>query len=308
MAKQSPISVGAILIIMLGIIAILVILRNKHLFSFGPPAPVSVPRGPIAAAISTEPTCPAGEECAEDDQGRYDCLNVTDESYEATWCGSFSGDDLTIKLYGPEHHNEGDCCWCVLHIKPDSGQFVSGGEGPHPSSNCEEGGDGDSIGTTSNICVKATMEPGPTMTGYALVDGAWKQMSTYTGPCGCDEQSSEKTGDEVTFRCDGSFETTCATVKPLTGGTTPPPTTTPPATEEEPAAEEEEPMEEEEPAEEEEEEEPEEEEESGEAGAARSRRRRRRSNLARRGPVTRAMLSAYKPFYYKPSRFKIGNI
>lgn len=183
------------------------------------PQEPSTPGGPI----STDATCPSGgETCEQDGQGRYDCNNVTSESYEATWCGSFSGDDLTIKMYGPTHSNEGDCCWCVLHVTPGDGLFKSGGEGPHSGGNCEDYGDGESIGTTDNICVKATMEPGPTMVGYALVDGAWKEMSRYTGHCGCEENSMEKTGDQVTFRNDGNFETTCATVVPLgAGGITP---------------------------------------------------------------------------------------
>jgi hypothetical protein len=168
--------------------------------------------------ISQEGSCPAGEACQQDGQGRYDCDEPKGDSYESTWCGSFSGDDLTIKLYGPQHSNDGDCCWCVLHVKPDSGQFVGGGEGPHPNSNCEDKGDGESIGTTSNICVKAVIQPGPTVTGYALMNGQWQQMITWTGPCGCDETSSSKTGDQVTFRNDGSFDTTCATVRPLGGG------------------------------------------------------------------------------------------
>jgi hypothetical protein len=296
LAKSLP--VGPLLIFLVGIIAIVAIWRNRQLLSFGPSLPVTQVK---AAAISPEPTCPAGEECAEDDQGRFDCDEAKGDSYEATWCGSFSGDDLTIKLYGPPHSNDGDCCWCVLHIKPDSGQFVGGGEGPHPSSNCEDKGEGESIGTTSDICVKAVIQPGPHVTGYAVVDGAWKQMIDYTGDCGCDETASEKTGDQVTFRCDGDFNTTCATVKEFTAdGSEPPPTTAPPP-ETTPPAEEEEP-----PAEEEE---PEEEEES--SGAAARSRRRRRSNLARswRRPVTRAMMSTYYPHLFRTHRaIRIGNV
>lgn len=196
-----------------------------------PPSPPSTTDG----TISSDTTCPSGgETCQEDNQGRYDCDSVTADSYEATWCGSFSGDDLTIKLYGPPHSEEGDCCWCVLHITPGNGQFKSGGEGPHSGSNCDDKGDGESIGTTDNICVKAVMKPGPTMIGYALVNGQWKEMSSYTGPCGCSETKDEKSGDQVTFRCDGNFNTTCATVKPLgAGGITPAPSTPSPTEDDE---------------------------------------------------------------------------
>ena len=91
------------------------------------PAPTD---GEGTGGIDPSPTCPTGETCVEEGQGRYDCDEAKSDSYEATWCGSFSDDDLTIKLYGPKHSNDGDCCWCVLHIKPESGQFVAGGEGP----------------------------------------------------------------------------------------------------------------------------------------------------------------------------------
>lgn len=248
MAKKGGM-IGPLIIFIIGIIAVIVILRNKHLLSLGPVPPSPIPLV-TAAAIDPSPTCPTdGEQCQEDDQGRYDCEEDHGDSYEATWCGSFSGDDLTIKMYGPPHSSDGDCCWCVLHVKPDSGEFVGGGEGPHPSSNCEDKGSGESIGTTSDVCIKATIEPGPTVTGYALVDGAWKQMINYTGDCGCDETASEKTGNQLTFRCDGDFNTTCANVKPFTsdGGTTPPPAgTTPPPATTPPAGEEEEPEEDEE--------------------------------------------------------------
>ena len=214
------------------------------------PSPTETPPPPSGdGSISQETTCPSGgETCEEDDQGRYDCNSVTAEAYEATWCGSFSGDDLTIKMYGPPHSQEGDCCWCVLHVTPGDGLFKSGGEGPHSGGNCEDYGDGESIGTTDNICVKAVMQPGPTMIGYALMDGQWREMSRYTGHCGCEENSMEKTGDQVTFRNDGNFETTCATVKPLgAGGITPAPApgTTPPAEDEEDEDEDEEEDEEE---------------------------------------------------------------
>jgi hypothetical protein len=195
-----------------------------QLFSgIGPVPTTTPPPSGGDGQISTEGTCPTGgETCEQDDQGRYDCNNANFDSYEATWCGSFSNDDLTIKLYGPNHSSSGDCCWCVLHITPGNGLFKSGGEGPHPGGNCDDYGDGEAIGTTDNICVKAVMQPGPTMIGYALMNGQWKEMSRYTGHCGCEENSMQRTGNQVTFRCDGSFNTTCATVKQLgAGGITP---------------------------------------------------------------------------------------
>ena len=74
-----------------------------------PPEPAAETTG--GPAINTEPTCPAGETCAEDNQGRFDCDESKPDSYEVLpGVVSFSGDDLTIKLYGPPHHSDGDCC------------------------------------------------------------------------------------------------------------------------------------------------------------------------------------------------------
>jgi len=56
------------------------------------------------------------------------------------------------------------------------------------------------------------------MVAYGLVGGQWKQMLSYKGPCGCSKTATKKSGNEVTFRCDGSFTTKCATVRPLGGG------------------------------------------------------------------------------------------
>lgn len=178
----------------------------------GLPAPPSGGRGG-GGPISGGGTCPSGETCAKDDQGRYDCDNVTSTSYEATWCGSCSGDRLSIKLYGPKHSGSA-CCWCILYV--DNGKFIAGGEGPHPSSNCDKK-TGGSMGSSTNGCVKAVMTPGPTLRGYGLVGGQWKELISYTGPCGCDKTSNQKTGNQVTFRCDGQFTTKCATVRPLGG-------------------------------------------------------------------------------------------
>lgn len=171
-----------------------------------------MPMGP-SGPISGGGTCPGGETCVEDDQGRFDCDGPKPDAYEATWCGSCTGDRLTIKMYGPKHSGN-SCCWCILSV--DNGQFIASGEGPHPHSNCDNA-KGGSMGSSTNGCVKAVMEPGPKMTGYGLVGGQWKQLLSHTGPCGCDQKASKKTGDQVTFRCDGNFQTKCATVRPLGG-------------------------------------------------------------------------------------------
>lgn len=178
-----------------------------------PPSAPAGPSGPISGGTS----CPGGETCVKDDQGRYDCDGPKGDSYEATWCGTFSGDDLTIKMYGPKHSADGDCCWCVMHVKED-GTMAAGGEGPHPNSNCEHPG---GKGAGKAPCYKAIMRPGPIQEGYALIGGKWQLMVSHKGPCGCDKTSNTKTGDQVTFRSDATFNTTCATVKPLGGGGAP---------------------------------------------------------------------------------------
>ena len=166
------------------------------------------PGGPI----SSTGTC-SGTVLKPDHQGsskRWEGT-INSDAYEATWCGTFSGDDLTFKMYGPPHHSDGDCCWCVMHVKPN-GQMVPGGEGPHPSSNCEHGGGGSAGKAT---CYKAVMRPGPVQEGYALVGGQWKLLASYKGPCGCSKKSSSRTGNTLMIRNDGNITTKCASVRPL---------------------------------------------------------------------------------------------
>lgn len=200
----------------------------------GTTTPPTTGGGTPGGSISGGTGCPSGGETC-DPQGRdTDCDNVTWDAYEATFCGSWSGDRLSIKMYGPRHSNAGDCCWCIGYVDED-GTMNIGGEGPHPGSNCDSSGQsgyvsGGSVGGSSNVCVKYTMQPGPTVIGYGLVGGQWKELVRRENtPCGCDETSSTKTGNQVSFRCDGSQSPTCATVVPLGAGggtTTPAPTTT----------------------------------------------------------------------------------
>lgn len=165
-------------------------------------------------SISTEGTCTGTPLTRDTSNGReeWESKNVPWDAYEVTWCGTFSGDDLTFKLYGPSH-NGSACCWCVLHVKED-GQIVPGGEGPHPSSNCQhpEGSNGKK-GKAG--CYKAVIKPGPIQEGYALVNGQWELRASYKGPCGCSKTSNTKTGNTLMVRNDGTANTTCASVKGL---------------------------------------------------------------------------------------------
>jgi hypothetical protein len=168
------------------------------------------------AAISTDTTCSGTPLTRDTGNGReeWESKNVPWNAYEVTWCGTFSGDDLTFKLYGPSHSGSA-CCWCVIHVK-ENGQIVAGGEGPHPSSNCEHSGSSKG-GSGKAPCYKATIEPGPIQKGYALVNGKWELRMEYKGPCGCSKKSSTKTGNTLMVRNDGTANTKCASVKPLGG-------------------------------------------------------------------------------------------
>lgn len=174
-------------------------------------APVATPSG---GAISSAGTC-TGTPLTRDtgnNREEWESKNVPWDAYEVTWCGTFSGDDLTFKLYGPSHTGSA-CCWCVLHVKED-GRMVPGGEGPHPSSNCEHpSGSNGKKGKAA--CYKAVIRPGPIQEGYALVGGKWELRASYKGPCGCSKKASVKTGNTLMVRNDGTANTKCASVKPL---------------------------------------------------------------------------------------------
>lgn len=183
-----------------------------------PQAPSGGGQAPSAPSsgggISTAGTC-TGTPLTRDtgnNREEWESKNVPWDAYEVTWCGTFSGDDLTFKLYGPSHSGSA-CCWCVLHVKED-GRMVPGGEGPHPSSNCEHpSGSNGKKGKAS--CYKAVIRPGPIQEGYALVNGQWELRASYKGPCGCSKKSSTKTGNTLMVRNDGTANTTCASVKGL---------------------------------------------------------------------------------------------
>jgi hypothetical protein len=171
-------------------------------------------------AISKGASCPSGTSCKPGGQkGRMECDNYPHNSYEATFCGTWSGDDMSIKLWGQKHSGS-TCCWCILSVSPD-GQFGMRQEGPHPqtSSKSNEGGK-KAPGKPS--CIKATISPGPKgahVEGWGLVGGTWNKYLTYDGPCGYHKKSTKMmTPQQVSFRCDGSVDYKCATVKPLGGG------------------------------------------------------------------------------------------
>lgn len=177
------------------------------------PAPTSG-----GTTISGGGTCGGGQNCGSSNGGsRNECDGVTLKEYEATWCGSFSGDDLSVKTFGPNHSGS-SCCWCILSVSPD-GAFGIRHEGPHPSTSSKSG-------TTAAIgkctCIKAVVRTGNggiNLEGWGFVNGAWKKAFSYSGQCGESKKSSTPAPQQqVAFRCDGSLQTTCATVRPIGGG------------------------------------------------------------------------------------------
>ena len=93
------------------------------------------PGGGGGGAISTGGTCTgtALTPANRSDREQFNGTGLTMDAYEVTWCGTIGdqGEDLTFKMYGPKHSNDGDCCWCVMHVDK-SGKMTPGGEGPHP--------------------------------------------------------------------------------------------------------------------------------------------------------------------------------
>lgn len=189
-------------------------------------APEAAPPMPAAPAAGggggggapTGTSCPSGKECVSSNGGsRNECDGVTDTSYEATWCGQFSGDDMSVKTFGPNHSGS-SCCWCILSVSPDGAMGIRH-EGPHPDTSSKSG-TGPAIGKPS--CIKAIVRPGPggiNLEGWGLVGGQWKKGFSYQGECGYHSKSSKPAAQQqVAFRCDGSLQTTCATVAPIGGG------------------------------------------------------------------------------------------
>lgn len=168
--------------------------------------------------ISQEGSCPGGTSCGpcrpQSGGIRCECDNYQGDSYEATFCGTWSGDDLSIKMWGPKHSGS-NCCWCILNTSPD-GKMRMRVEGPHPDTG-DTGDTGDVGGKPT--CVKAVITPGPNgahVEGYGLVGGVWKKGLVYDGPCGKSKKSTKVSANQqVSFRCDGKMDTKCATVKPI---------------------------------------------------------------------------------------------
>ena len=187
------------------------------------PAPRTAVTGGAASvggAITQTGSCPGGTSCGpcrpQSGGIRCECDNYPGDAYEATFCGTWSGDDLSIKMWGPKHSGSNACCWCILNTSPD-GKMRMRGEGPHPKTS--------DIGITGSVggkptCVKALIRPGPKgahIEGYGLVGGKWVKGLTYDGPCGLNQKSTKNVGSsqQVSFRCDGQMKATCATVKPI---------------------------------------------------------------------------------------------
>ena len=189
-----------------------------------PPIPTPGGGGGSAGPISTGGGCPAGTSCGpcrpQSGGIRCECNNYRGASYEATFCGTWSGDDLSIKMWGPTHSGK-NCCWCILNTSPE-GNMRMRGEGPHPDTS--DIGPKGSVGGRPT-CVKAVITPGPRgahVEGWGLVGGTWRKGLVYDGPCGLNKKSTTVSpNQQVSFRCDGQLSTKCATVRPLGAASAP---------------------------------------------------------------------------------------
>lgn len=187
----------------------------------GPIVPSGGGGGGGGGPISKGGSCPGGQNCPCRSQSggiRCECNGVKTGSYEATYCGTWSGDDMSIKMWGPSHSSGKDCCWCILSVSPD-GKFGIRQEGPHPDTGGKSGSS--AIGGKPS-CIKGVIRPGPKgahVEGWGLVGGGWKKAFVYDGPCGLKQKSTKPhANQQVSFRCDGKLSAKCATVRPLGGG------------------------------------------------------------------------------------------
>ena len=200
---------------------------NKSLKDLSVPVPGLGGVAPIGGGggVGITPSgagCPGGTSCGpcrpQSGGIRCECDNYKGAAYEATFCGTWSGDDLSIKMWGPKHSGSDACCWCILNTSPE-GEMKMRGEGPHPDT--QDIGPKGSVGGKPT-CVKAVISPGAKgahIEAFGLVGGAWKKGLTYDGPCGLNKKStSVAANQQVSFRCDGSMSMKCATVKPIGGG------------------------------------------------------------------------------------------
>ena len=366
-SKLAGIPIGPLVIFIIGIIAIIVILRNKQLFNFGPVA------APVAGTGNRlYPDANPAHECnnisdgeIEQDGDRrepqiacgFDFLNV-----EATVYINVHGvnDTLSVKLRGPKHSGipDADMCNNIHYVNlGNSNTSAFGKQAGHTAEYCNFGDPIPAIPDNTWVGVKAvewnegsgvhfqTFLSNPEGSEWVLVadavdnggsgdcDGPASEAYT-TSPC-------QDVGHPVStgFRVDGlsgggDVEFKCMSVREIVGGaapnttasvctatsSTPTPTpTTPPAEEDEDS------------------EDDEDDDDDGADPAFAQQQRdltrqlnncsgltgetyrscvnsaaavspRRRGNLAKR-PVTRAMLSAYSPNYFKlRKKIRVGNI
>jgi hypothetical protein len=141
----SNLPIGPILIILVGIIVVLYVLKNKNFLKFTTAAPVggNTATGPHVYQTVGSPASDAPEE-KERCGGRSVDMGIPTalDSYEATAIIDYGpadqncscGNEFDIKMFGPGHHSGGDCCWWLFCINNDgNGSVTTGGEGPHPT-------------------------------------------------------------------------------------------------------------------------------------------------------------------------------
>jgi hypothetical protein len=123
------------------------------------------------------------------------------------------GDEVSLKVYGPSHSGS-NCCWLIMNVDCNSGQFKLGGEGNHPSTNKTNIGTGQSIGSIKNKevgikLVSFKSGSGYTAIGYADTGGGWKEMLRKNFTQFGNEKKSSTPHQNATIQ----FRTDCSGVK-----------------------------------------------------------------------------------------------
>lgn len=123
------------------------------------------------------------------------------------------GDEVSLKVYGP-NHSDGQCCWFIMDVNCNSGQFMMGGEGPHPKTSKNGLGTGGSIGSLKNkeVGLKLVIYKsggGYTAIGYADTGSGWKEQIRKTFSQFGNSKKSSTPHQNATIQ----FRTDCKGVK-----------------------------------------------------------------------------------------------
>lgn len=119
-------------------------------------------------------------------------------------------DTVSIKHYGPTHSGS-NCCFLIMDVECDTGKFMLGGEGPHPTTESSNLGTGGSMGSIKNkeVGIKlVTYKSGSGFTAiaYGNTGSGWKEYirKSFTEFGAKKKASSPHANSQVQFRTDCS--------------------------------------------------------------------------------------------------------